>query len=286
MIDQIKVLPKFYPAALTVAGSDSGGGAGVEADLRTFNAFGVYGCAAITAVTSQNPRRVTRIDPVPAAGVVAQIEAVLETTPVKWIKTGMLCNAEIVAAVAGAVRKHRLGLVCDPVMVSTSGAALLESPAVEAARRELLPLATWITPNLPEAELLLGRSLKSPEDYPDAARECYDRWGVDVLLKTGHDIRGRRAADIVCRSGRLYRLSSPRLELPPYAAHGTGCTLSAALAAALALGLDWKSALSDAKTFVQGSLRECVEIGRGVWAMYPPTEDDSALIRLEAIRKK
>ena len=136
---------KIYPAALTIAGSDSGGGAGIQADLRTFNAFGVYGCTAITAVTSQNPKRVTRIDALPAEGVVSQIDTVLEAVAIRHAKSGMLFSAEIVSAVADAVKRHRIPLVVDPVMVSTSGSVLLENSAIEALKRELLPLAEWIT---------------------------------------------------------------------------------------------------------------------------------------------
>ena len=164
---------EIYPAALSIAGSDSGGGAGIQADLRTFNAFGVYGCTAITAVTSQNPKKVARIDAIPAEGVVSQIETVLEAIRVRCAKTGMLFSAEIVSAVAACMARHELPLVVDPVMVSTSGSMLLKEDAVEALKNELFPLADWITPNLPEAELLLGRKLKGEADYIDAARECH-----------------------------------------------------------------------------------------------------------------
>ena len=140
----------YYPGALTIAGSDSGGGAGIEADLRTFNALGVFGCAAITAVTAQNPLRVTRIDAVPGPGVAAQIDAVLEKIAVRCAKTGMLFTAENVRAVAEVVKRRKLELICDPVMVSTSGHKLMEDEALSAMAEELLPLASWITPNLPE----------------------------------------------------------------------------------------------------------------------------------------
>ena len=273
---------KIYPAALTIAGSDSGGGAGIQADLRTFNAFGVYGCTAITAVTSQNPKRVTRIDALPAEGVVSQIDTVLEAVAIRHAKSGMLFSAEIVSAVADAVKRHRIPLVVDPVMVSTSGSVLLENSAIEALKRELLPLAEWITPNIPEAELLLGRKLRSGRDYFDAARECHERWGAAILLKSGHAPAGKFADDVVCREGQLYRLRSHRL--PEHGcSHGTGCTLSAALTAALALEMPWKNALCEAKAFVLGSMEEFVEIGKGVTAMYPPVEDRIDQVRLERV---
>lgn len=274
---------ELYPTALTIAGSDSGGGAGIEADLRTFNAFGVYGCVALTAITSQNPLEVRRVDPVPAAGVRCQIETVMDEIPVRFAKSGMLCDAAIVETVADVVEARGLHLICDPVMVSTSGAKLLADDAVERVRNRLIPVADWITPNIPEAELLLGRRLSGPEDYRAAALECYERWGVSVLLKTGHARGGRSAVDFVCRDGELFRLGSPRIPDADAASHGTGCTLSAALAAAFALELPWEQALCEAKAFVLGSLREFVMIAPKIPAMYPPVEDSVGQVRLEPV---
>ena len=271
---------ELYPAAMTVAGSDSGGGAGIEADLRTFNAYGVYGCAALTAVTSQNPAEVRRIDAIPAEGVRCQIETVLDRIPVRAVKSGMLFNAAIVEAVAEVVKQRRLMLVCDPVMVSTSGAALLEKEAVAKVRELLLPVAAWITPNLPEAELLLGRELKTADQFADAAKECFDRWGAAVLLKTGHALSGKFVTDFVCREGKIYTLSAPRVP-ENGASHGTGCTLSSALAAGFALEMPWKRAVCEAKAFVTGSLRESVPIAPDLNAMYPPVEDHINTVRLE-----
>jgi len=276
-----KIPDEFYPAALTVAGSDSGGGAGIQADLRTFNAFGVFGTSAITGVTSQNPFEVRRIDMLPAEAVRCQIDAVLDRIAVRWAKSGMLGCADVVETVADGVAKRRLPLVCDPVMVSTSGARLLEPDAVAAVREKLLPVAQWITPNLPEAELLLGVKIDSLAGCADAAKRLCDLCGASVLLKTGHAGFGAEAADVVCRDGRLYLLSSERIEVPPLAAHGTGCTLSAALAAGLAAGASWKQALCDAKAFVLGSLAECAVIGRDLSAMYPPVADFSGAVTLK-----
>lgn len=273
---------ELYPTALTIAGSDSGGGAGIEADLRTFNAFGVYGCVALTAVTSQNPLEVRRVDPVPAAGVRCQIETVMDRIPVRFAKSGILCDAAIVDVVAEVVEARGLRLVCDPVMVSTSGVKLLADDAVERMRNRLIPAADWVTPNIPEAELLLGRRLAGADDYRDAALECYERWGVSVLLKTGHARGGGKSAvDFVCRDGEVYQLSSPRIPDAAAASHGTGCTLSAALAAAFALELPWEQALCEAKGFVLGSLREAVWIAPEIPAMYPPVEDSVGQVRLE-----
>ena len=276
-----KNFDEFYPAALTVAGSDSGGGAGVQADLRTFNAFGVFGTSAVTGVTSQNPFEVRRIDLLPAEAVRCQIDTVLDRIAVRWAKSGMLGCSAVVEVVAAAVGERKLPLVCDPVMVSTSGARLLEDDAVAAVREKLLPAAKWITPNLPEAELLLGVRIDSLEKCADAAKRLYELCGASVLLKTGHAGFTPGADDVVCRDGRLYLLSSERIEVPPLAAHGTGCTLSAALAAGLAAGASWKQALCDAKAFVLGSLAECAVIGKDLHAMYPPVGDFSGAVTLK-----
>ena len=277
-----KIFDEFYPAALTIAGSDSGGGAGVQADLRTFNAFGVYGASAITGVTSQNPFEVRRIDLLPPEAVRCQIDTVLDKIAVRWAKSGMLGSAAVVEVVAAAVKERKLPLVCDPVMVSTSGARLLDPDAVAAVRDELLPAARWITPNLPEAELLLDTKIDSLDKCADAAKRLYDLCGASVLLKTGHAGFTPGADDVVCRDGKLHILSSERIEVPPLAAHGTGCTLSAALAAGFAAGASWKQALCDAKAFVLGSLAECAVIGRDLSAMYPPIGDFSGAVKLKA----
>lgn len=277
---------EFYPVALTIAGSDSGGGAGIQVDVRTFNAYGVYGCTAISAITAQNPDGVRRIDPIPAAGVQAQIEAVCDRYAVRYVKTGMLFNCEIVEAVAAAVKKYKLQVIVDPVMVATSGAVLLEEPAIEALRSKLLPVAQWMTPNLPEAELLLGRPLQSEADYAAAALECAKRWGCRCFLKSGHAEEQRdHAVDyIALPDGAIFTLTSPRL--PDHgASHGTGCTLSAALAANLAVDSPWKRAVCEAKSFVLGSLAETVMLGDRLEAMYPPEEDYQGYVKLEEYRK-
>ncbi len=273
-----------YPVALTIAGSDSGGGAGVQTDLRTFNAFGVYGCSVITAVTAQNPYEVMRIDEMPPESVTAQMDAVCSRFRVGYAKTGMLANAGIIESVADTVKKYGLDLVVDPVMVSTSGRLLLARDAVAVMRDKLLPLAKWITPNLPEAEYLLdGDKIDSYEKCRSAAVRLHDMCGASVLLKTGHaDFDTGLACDIVCRGNSVYRLSSPRLELnSPVVSHGTGCTLSAALAAASAIKMPWRSAVCEAKAFVLGSLSELVDVGKKISAMYPPVEDYFESVKLD-----
>ena len=272
----------FYPAALTIAGSDSGGGAGIAADLRTFNALGVFGCCAITAVTSQNPASVSRIDPVPAEGVAAQIKAVTDKISISYAKTGMLFSSETVLAVANEIKRCALKIVCDPVMVSTSGSVLLKEDAIETMKSELFPLAKWITPNIPEAELILGTKISGVDDMFEAALTLSNTYKTSVLLKGGH-LKSDNICDTVAKDGKVYLLSSPQLEVPPFASHGTGCTLSAALAAALALDFPWKRAICESKAFVFGSLSQCVEIGKNVYAMYPPVEDSLPLIKLSLV---
>lgn len=283
---------KSYPAALTVAGSDSGGGAGIQADLRTFNAFGIFGCSAITAVTSQNPHRVDRVDLLPAAAVASQIDTVMAAIDITSIKSGMLGSAENVEALASAVKKYKFSLVCDPVMVSTSGRKLLEEEAIHAVKEQLLPLASLITPNIPEAGMLLNRKIENFDDQLRAARELYDLFGASVLLKGGHASSAAkpgklaRMCDVVCRNGELWKLSSLKADLPALTAHGTGCTLSAALAASFALDIPWKEAVCVSKAFVLGSLIENVRIGKDVYAMYPPGNDYMNSVQIEAVDLK
>jgi len=272
---------ELYPVALTIAGSDSGGGAGIQADLRTFNAFGVFGCSVITAVTAQNPFEVRRIDTIPADGVRAQLAAVLDRIAVRAVKTGMIGSAENVHAVAEMLKNVKIPVVADPVMVSTSGARLLPEDAIEAVRSELLPCADWITPNIPEAELLLGRQLRGPDDYAAAAAECAKRWDCRCVLKSGHAEKMAEATDFAALpDGRIFTVTTPRIAVPERTDHGTGCTLSSALAAVLAQKQGWKTALAQAKSFVFGSLNEPALIGRELSAMYPPVEDYDSQVRI------
>lgn len=269
---------EYYPSALTIAGSDSGGGSGIQADLRTFNALGVFGCTAITAVTSQNPEEVPRIDMIPAAGVAAQIDAVMAKIAVRWSKTGMLGSAENVSIVADAVKRYKMKIVCDPVMISTSGRRLTAEDAAEVMIKELFPRCAWITPNIPESEFILKKKLSSPSEIADGAKALADKFQTDVVLKGGHCDSAGKAVDYVCYKGEIFTLSAPKLKLPPFASHGTGCTFSAAMAALSALKFHWSDMLQEAKAFVFGSLRENVEIGDNIFGMYPPVEDSLELI--------
>lgn len=273
----------IIPAVLTVAGSDSGGGAGIQADLRTFNSFGVYGCSAITAVTAQNPYEVRRVDAMPAASVGSQMETVLARFPVRFAKTGMLANSEIIACVAEVALKYGLQLIVDPVMVSTSGVKLLADTAISVMQEKLLPLAAWITPNIPEAELICGSKLTTPDSLAEAALQLYSRYKCNCLLKSGHAITSNEVTDIICFQGKLFSLSSPAADVPGNTAHGTGCTLSAAIAANFAAGKSWQETLIAAKAFVYGSLCENRSLNSTLSQMYPPEKNYFNQVRLKEL---
>jgi hydroxymethylpyrimidine/phosphomethylpyrimidine kinase len=249
------------PIALTIAGSDSSGGAGIQADLKTFTAFGVYGASVITALTAQNTRGVQGVETVSPAFVVAQLDAVLGDLDVAACKTGMLATAEIVIAVARRLAEARLPLVVDPVMVATSGDALIAPDAVEAVRRDLVPLATLVTPNLPEAARLLDTTLaRSEADVVAQARTLQALGCGAVLIKGGHG-EGDAAVDILYDGQRVERFVHPRIDTRH--THGTGCTLSAAIAALLAQGVALHEAVGRAKSFVWQGLQSGRHLGVG-----------------------
>jgi hydroxymethylpyrimidine/phosphomethylpyrimidine kinase len=247
--------------ALTIAGSDSGGGAGIQADLKTFAALGVYGTSAITAVTAQNTRGVTAWEAVSVPLVVAQIEAVVADIGADAVKTGMLANAEIVSAVAATIRARGLRhLVVDPVMIAKGGDRLLEQRAVEALRRELLPLAEVVTPNIPEAEELAGIRIGSLDDMRMAGRRILELGPRVVLVKGGH-LGGAESIDVACSASGVDELRSPRVESRH--THGTGCTLASAIAAHLALDLATGAAIAAAKSYLDGAIAHAPGIGHG-----------------------
>jgi len=246
--------------ALTVAGSDSGGGAGIQADLRTFAAHGLHGASAITAVTAQNTVAVVDYVALEPRMVVAQIDAVASDMPVAAVKTGMLATRPIVEAVAEAIARWRLPhLVVDPVMVAKSGDRLLDSAAEAAYRDRLFPLAEVVTPNLAEAEALLGRPVRSVEAMAQAARDLRALGPRSVLVKGGH-LEGD-PVDVFFDGQRTEELRAPRIATRN--THGTGCTLSAAIAARLALGAAAREAVRDAKAYLTEALRGAYTLGRG-----------------------
>lgn len=242
------------PVALTIAGSDSSAGAGIQADLKTFSALGVYGLTAITCVVAETPGRVSEIEPVSAKMVSAQIEVLLKSFPVAAIKTGLLFSGEIVSAIAETLRaRATLPLVIDPVMVATSGDLLLRDDAVDAYEQELFPLASLITPNLDEAARLLGEAIGDLNAMRTAGARLAEKYQVPVLLKGGH-LAGQDAIDLLFVAGDVVEFSAPFLR--GIATHGTGCTYSAAIAAGLAKGLLLEESVRRAKKFVTATIAQ------------------------------
>ena len=249
------------PTALTIAGSDSGGGAGIQADLKTFAAHGVHGVCAVTAVTAQNTVGLTVVEAIGAPVVAAQIEAVVADFDVRAIKTGMLPNREVVIAVCDALETLAdVPVVVDPVMVATSGDRLLDDDAIELIRARLLPHAHLVTPNWLEAEVLAGVSIASLEDARRAAARLRAR-GVGAVVITGGHLVGPESIDLLDDGDTVVELRGQRLE--SRSTHGTGCTFSAAVAAALARGLNLGDAVISAKRYVEGAIRHAAPLGRG-----------------------
>lgn len=242
-----------YARLLSIAGSDSGGGAGVQADLKTFAALGCFGTTAITALTAQNTTGVRAIHAVPLDMLADQIDAVVEDIGVDAVKIGMLHSAPTIETVAAALDRHQLRqVVLDPVMVATSGAALIDPSAIAALVRLLFPRVLVVTPNLDEAAMLVGRALHTEADMADAAQQLLDMGARAVLLKGGH-LAGAAVADLLLQAGTPPQwLRAPRIATPN--THGTGCTLSSAIAAHLALGDDLPQAVVQARDFVRGAL--------------------------------
>ena len=248
------------PRALTIAGSDSGGGAGIQADLKTFSALGVYGMTAITALTAQNTTGVLGIVEMSPEFVRQQIDAVVTDIGVDAAKTGMLSSAPIIEAVADGIRRHRITqLVIDPVMIAKSGAPLLRPEAREALRRVLLPLALIVTPNLHEAAAIVDRKVETLREMEDAARALHALGPRYVVVKGGH-LEGP-AVDLVFDGSRVVRLEAARIETRH--THGTGCVFSAAITAGLARRIEILKAIRDAKTFVTAAIREALPLGSG-----------------------
>jgi hydroxymethylpyrimidine/phosphomethylpyrimidine kinase len=249
------------PVALTIAGSDSGGGAGIQADLKTFAAFGVHGTSAITAVTAQNTVSVSEIHEVPVRVIRAQIDAVVEDIGVQAAKTGMLASAEIIEAVAKAIREHGIrNLVVDPVMVAKGGARLLHSNAIASLYRYLLPLAAVVTPNIPEAEVLLGRALPTLDDRRQAARDLVALGLRAAVVKGGHSDEAQ-AIDVYWDGSELVELAGRRINTKN--THGSGCVFSAAIAAGLAKGQQPLEAVRAAKAFIERAIEHSLELGQG-----------------------
>lgn len=249
------------PVALTIAGSDSGGGAGIQADLKTFHAFGVFGTSAITALTAQNTTGVLAVHAVPPAMVQAQIRAVAEDLAPAACKSGMLASRDIILAVAEAIRDYGLRpYVLDPVMIATSGDRLLDEGAEAALAAALLPLCTVVTPNLDEAAVLTGRAVRDETEMRDAARSLVGMGAGAALVKGGH-LSGDAVVDVLFDGAGFHTWRRPRIETR--STHGTGCTLSAAIAAGLARGSDLPRAVADGLDFVHRAIARAPRLGSG-----------------------
>lgn len=256
---------KQYKKVLTIAGSDSGGGAGIQADIKAISAMGCYAASAITAVTVQNTLGVESVHAIPLDTVRGQIDAVLSDIGADAVKIGMLHSSEVVAVVADALARHNVrNVVLDPVMVSTSGHRLIEESAIESLRKVLIPMARVITPNVPEAEILAGVTITSSEQFREVARQLSQGGKVSVLLKAGH-LTDATVMDLFynAEDDTFTELPSERITTPN--THGTGCTLSSALAAAIAQGLPLAEAARAAKEYIDGAIRSGAEyeIGGG-----------------------
>jgi hydroxymethylpyrimidine/phosphomethylpyrimidine kinase len=268
-----------YPIALTIAGSDSCGGAGIQADLRTFAAYGVYGVSAITAVTAQTPDKITAIECLSGSLVTAQLQAIFSSLAINTVKIGMLGNADIIQAVVNLLDLFQpQNIIIDPVLKSTSGTSLLEEEAIELMKSRLLPHATWFTPNVLEAEILIGIKIKNYDDMAEAALRCSELWNCVTIIKGGDfkpNGKPKKIIDFMASQGKIYELSAKRVKKPKdyneSFSHGTGCTFSSAIAASLALDMHWKDVAIASKAFVLGSLNETVITGDSTCAMYPPT---------------
>lgn len=256
------------PCCLTIAGSDSGGNAGVQADLRAFHGYGLHGCTVFAALTAQNPTAVTAIHPVPADFVAAQLDAVLGIYAICGLKTGMLADPAAIEVIADRLAAHpEIAKVIDPVMVATSGVRLVPEATTSAIVKRLLPLATLITPNLPEAEILCDRAVTDPnaeragsaDHARDLAHQLYDTYGCAVLVKGGHG-SGASATDVLFDGKAFAEFALPWIP-NPVSTHGTGCTLAAALAAELALGHDVATAVKGAKDYVHRAIATSYLVG-------------------------
>lgn len=246
--------------ALTIAGSDSCGGAGIQADIKTMTAHGVYAMSAITALTAQNTTGVTGIMEVTPDFLINQLEAVFTDIFPDAVKIGMVASKSLIEAIADQLLKYNAkNIVLDPVMVATSGSRLIGEAAIDTLKERLLPLATLITPNIPEAEVLSGMSIKTSEDMITVAGAIGERYQVAVLCKGGHSIND--ANDLLYSNGRIYWFYGKRINNPN--THGTGCTLSSAIAANLAKGYDLHTSVTKAKAYISGALGAMLNLGKG-----------------------
>lgn len=248
--------------ALTIAGSDSGGGAGIQADLKTFQELEVFGMSALTAVTAQNTLGVHGVYPMTPEAVISQIQAIGDDMGTDAIKTGMLFNAEIIEAVAGQIKKYKWEtIVVDPVMIAKGGASLLQNEAISALKKFLLPHALVITPNIPEAEVLTGMTIHTAHEKQEAAKKLFELGVKNIIIKGGHDEDPAESTDLLFDGSEFYTFTSRRMNTKN--THGTGCTFSAAITAELAKGVNIYDAVVTGKGFIQAAIEDQIDIGHG-----------------------
>ncbi|WP_044022222.1 bifunctional hydroxymethylpyrimidine kinase/phosphomethylpyrimidine kinase [Bacillus sp. SG-1] len=248
--------------ALTIAGSDSGGGAGIQADLKSFQELGVFGMSALTAVTAQNTTGVQGVFPMDADAVVSQIQSIGEDLPPDAVKTGMLFNAEIIERVSREIERYQWkNIVIDPVMIAKGGASLLQKEAISAMKEYLIPLSMIITPNIPEAEVLTGANINTAAGKKEAARKLHEMGAKHVIIKGGHDDTADYASDLLFDGEEFYEFTSKRFGTRN--THGTGCTYSAAITAGLADGLPVPVAVERAKDFIKAAIEDDLGLGNG-----------------------
>lgn len=253
-----------HPCCLTIAGSDSGGNAGVQADLRAFHAYALHGCTVFAALTAQNPFGISAIHHIPPEFVGNQLDSVLGTYNIKALKTGMLADPEIIEIIADKLKtRPEIAKVFDPVMIATSGSKLIADEAIDALKSKLFPLATIITPNIPEAEILSGIRLTCRAEVRDAARLLHDNYGCAVLIKGGHAVGDLTAAeDTLYYNNQFFTYNLPWVG-NPVSTHGTGCSLAAAMVAALAIGKPLPTAVTSAKDYVHQVIANSYLVGKG-----------------------
>ncbi|WP_096435586.1 bifunctional hydroxymethylpyrimidine kinase/phosphomethylpyrimidine kinase [Alteribacter populi] len=248
--------------ALTIAGSDSGGGAGIQADLKTFQEHNVFGTSALTAITAQNTQGVQGVYPVEIDGLVKQLDAIGEDFPVHAVKTGMLFDENRIEVIVDAIKKYKWNnIVVDPVMIAKGGDSLLSEQAHQTIIDQLLPLSHVVTPNIPEAEVLTGKSIQTLADRKQAAYQLFELGVKNVVIKGGHDRSGKNAIDLLYDGSTFTYFELPRIESKN--THGTGCTFAAAIASELALGTSVVEAVKKAKTYIQMAIAYTVPIGTG-----------------------
>lgn len=271
-----KTIRKTYPAALTIGESDSISNTGIQADLRTFNAFGVYGCSIITAITSQNPYKIAKIDLVNAKSINQQLDSVLSAIDIKALKIGFLASSDVIKIVAQYIKKYNLPVVYNPEIITTNGELLISNETIKDIKNILFPLVEWIILKVKDAEFLLGKKIQD-DNLVDAIQELSKKYRKSILLKTRDH---NQSCDIICRKGRIYRMELLNTKIPVFNNNGMESTLSSAMTAGIALGVSWKQMLCESQAFVAGSLKENVLIGNKLNAMYPPARWDSRQVRL------